>query len=115
MKKSKFNSIPLFILLIFLFSNCSNEESNQPAFLDVIGVVDGPTSCGGPNGNAYRILLGNFDKTDFIITGVLPEGFKEQGLEIMFDMSPSMEGIDICTANFSEQVFYEVIGVKLSQ
>lgn len=114
MKTTYFLKLILFIF--FISVSCSKNDSPELVVLEnVIGEVLGTTSCGGNNGQAYEISVTILNDVDFIVTGTLPEEFKQQELKIQFDMTSSMEGISECTANFTEPVFYKVINVKISQ
>lgn len=104
------------LISIFSLIGCTSDDTPEPDIIEnVMGEVVGPTSCGGNNGRAFEISLTVLPDVDYIVTGTLPEEFKEAGIKIEFDITPSMEGITVCTANFTEPLFYKVSNVRITQ
>ena len=102
------------ILLSFIVLNCSNDGLGLGYEKNVEGTVTGTVSCNTDMGLAYAITPDNFElSSGFIITGTLPDEFKQEGLKIKFDMVPSKEHINICTANFFPEQFYKVFNVRI--
>lgn len=89
-------------------------DEDSDTLLKTKGTVLGTASCNTKNnGLAYRIEVDDFQASDFIITATLPDDFKQEGLKITFDMTPSNKGIAFCTANYYSKQFYELSNINI--
>lgn len=113
--KNKFIPILSIIISTIIFSCTRNDNEKENTFKNIEGIVQGTTSCTTEKEDlAYEIVPSNTDiSVSFIITATLPEELKEEGLRIKFDMKPSSEGINYCTANFLPDHFYEVFNTEI--
>ena len=103
----------ILVLVCFIMINCSKGDEGQDILKNVEGTVIGTVSCNTEGqGLAYEIAPDNFEiSSGSIITATLPEGMKQNGLKIKFDMRQSKKNITICTANFIPEQFYEIFNI----
>ena len=112
MKKLFLISFVPFLILVFF--SCSDDDQEGVMLKNKKGIVLGPVSCNSDTGLAYSIRVEglNLQNSNFIITANLPEEFKMEGIQIVFDMENSNDGITFCTANFFPEQFYKLSNVK---
>ena len=107
-----------FILLISLIGlSCTSDEAMEdPEFQDIRGKVVGTAVCNTENnGTAFEIELMNGGPVSKIITPNLPDNYKEEGREIIFDMEKSQKGFSFCGAIYSPEMFFRVYNVKMGE
>lgn len=105
----------LILALCMLAFGCSSDDSDPDSqiFRNLQGTVLGVFSCNTEsNGLAYLIKVDDFELTEFIISGSLPEKFKIEQLRIKFDMRQSSEEITICTLDVSSELFYVLSNIS---
>ena len=100
--------------LISLACTSDDEVSGEGArFQEIRGRVSGTVGCHTKtNGLAYEIDVLNNNTIEKIISANLPDQFKEEGLEIIFDMEQSQEGLTFCIAIYDSSIFYKVEEVR---
>lgn len=108
----------IFIILIsFISLSCTSDDAlEEPEFQDVRGKVVGTAACNTENnGTAFEIELMDGSPVSKIITPNLPDNFKEEGQEIIFDMEQSQKGFSFCAAIYYPEMFYRVYDVKMAE
>lgn len=108
----------LFALTAFLYG-CSSDDMGRGEGTELLGVqgtVLQTVACQTQNnGLAYEIrIVNNPELPDRIITASLPDEFKQDNLDIRFDMQNSQEGFGACVDLYGPDDFYRIYNVTLN-